>query len=439
MAADPADARAPGVARSRRMRLAIGAALVLLLLLASLAILLQPRRATGLLLRGVGHALGLEITAKGANDYRLRGTPTLVLRDLVAREPGAATPLLRASRLYVSLPWSTLRARGAVLDATRLELDAPVLDLPALQHWLATRPPSAEKRLPSLESGLRVRDGSVLGAGWRVDDVAIDVPRLLPGEPLRARLQGRLRAAPLSVPMDVALAIVRPQSLLESRPTGFAVVGQATVEHGQEWTLPARFTLSGPLRLGEVPSVAPASIGIAASYESGAPRVPFALGAHGPLRFAQALTLAPATLVAYGTRGDATGLVPRLRANAALAWQRRLVLRLDGALASWPAAWPALPAPLDRSTSPLPFALDYAGTPDFADLARLRLARDATRFDARFRLPAVLQWIDAGAASPLPPLPPLDGTLSAPRLDIAGAQLEGVEASFDDEATPGVR
>jgi hypothetical protein len=95
-----------------------------------------------------------------------------------------------------------------------------------------------------------------------------------------------------------------------------------------------------------------------------------------------------------------------------------------------------LPAPLDRSTSPLPFALDYAGTPDFADVARLRLARDATRFDARFRLPAVLQWIDAGAASPLPPL---DGTLSTPRLDIAGAQLEGVEATLDDETLSDVR
>lgn len=437
MAADPMpDARAPDVARSRRRRLAIGATLVLLLLLAALALLLQPGPATGLLLRGLGHALGLEITASGASDYRLRGTPTLVLRGVVAREPGAATPLLRASRLYVSLPWSTLRARGAVLDATRLELDAPVLDLPSLQHWLATRPPSAEKRLPSLESGLRVRDGSVLGAGWRVDHVAIDAPRLLPTESFHAQLRGRLHAAPLSVPMDAALVISRPRSLLESRTTGFAVAGQATVEHGHEWTLPARFTLSGPLRLGEVPSVAPARIGIAANYESGATRVPFALGAHGPLRFAQALTFAPATLVAYGTRGDAADLVPRMRANAALAWQRRLVFRLDGALASWPTAWPRLPAPLDRSTSPLPFALDYVGTPDFADVARLRLARDSTRFDARFRLPAVLQWIDAGAASPLPPL---DGTLSTPRLDIAGAQLEGVEATLDDGTLSDVR
>lgn len=436
MAANPTpEARASGAVRPRHTRLAIGAILVLLLLLAALAVVLQPKPATGLLLRGIGHALGLELTAKGASDYRLRGTPTLVLRDVIAREPGAA-PLLRASRLYVSLPWSTLRARGAALDATRLELDAPVLDLAALQHWLASRPPSREKRLPSLEAGLRVRDGTLLGAGWHIEGIAIDASRLLPAEPLHARLQGRLRAPPLSVPIDLALAIVRPQSLMESRATGFALAGRATVEHASDWRLPAQLMLSGPLRLGDAPVIAPARIGIAATYESGGTRVPFALGAYGPLRFAQALTLAPATLVAYGTRGDATDPVPRTRANAALAWQRRLVLRLEGTLAAWPAAWPTLPTPLDRSTSPLPFAFDYAGTPDLAGIARLRLARDATRFDARFRLPAVLQWLEAAGASPLPPL---DGTLSTPRLDIAGAQLDGVEATLDDEATPDVR
>ena len=430
------EARAPAAARAQRTRLAIGAALALLLLLLVLALVLQPRPATGLLLRGVGHALGLEITAGDASDYRLRGTPTLVLRDLVAREPGASTPLLRASRLYVALPWSTVRARGAVLEATRLELDGPVLDLPALQHWLATRPPTAERRLPSLEAGLRVRDGTLLGTGWRVDGVGIEAPRLQPAAPFHARLQGRLRAPPLAVPVDLALAIARPESLLQSRATGFALVGRITVEHAPDWRLPAQLTLSGPLRLDDTPSLTPARIGIAATYASGATRVPFALGAHGPLRLGPTVTFAPATLVARGTRGDGVDLVPRLRAQAALAWRQRLELQLRGTLAAWPTAWPALPAPLDRSTSPLPFTLDYAGGPDFAELARLQVARDAARFDGRFRLPAVLQWIDAGGASPLPPL---DGTLSAPRLDIAGAQLEGVDARFDDEATPDVR
>src|SRR5699024_9388480 len=98
--------------------------------------------------------------------------------------------------------------------------------------------------------------------------------------------------------------------------------------------------------------------------------------------------------------------------------------------ATWPQDWPALPPPLSASTSPMAFALDYTGRIDFADLAALELQRDATRFDARFRLPAVLAWLDAGATGSL--LPPLQGSLSTPRLEIAGATLEGVEVGLDD-------
>ncbi|HET6434697.1 MAG TPA: hypothetical protein VFG18_03205 [Xanthomonadaceae bacterium] len=404
------------------------------LLLLALLILSRPQRATALLLDRVGAALGLEITATGHNAYRLRGTPMLELRDLVAREPGAQTPLLRADRVYVAVPWSTLRARGALLDATRLELDGPVLDLPALQHWLATRPPSEETRLPSLREGLRVRDGVVQGAGWRVEGIALETRSFRPDAPLRAQLRARYLAPPLSVPMDVALALGRLDALLDGKASGLGIAGRVSVEHGQNWRLPARVLLSGPLRFEPALAVAPLRAGIAATYEAGDTRVPFALGALGPLHFDDAgVALAPTTLVLHG-RGAAadTSLVPRLQARGRIAWTQRLDLQLRGRLAGWPQAWPALPAPLDASIAPLPFALDYAGAPDFADLARLRLARDATRFDGRFRLPAVLDWIDRFATGN--PLPPLDGTLTTPRLDIAGARLQGVEISVDDDA-----
>ena len=59
-----------------------------------------------------GQALGLEISA-GEFDYGLRGSPQLVARDVSARVPGADTPLVEAERVFISLPWSTLRARGA--------------------------------------------------------------------------------------------------------------------------------------------------------------------------------------------------------------------------------------------------------------------------------------------------------------------------------------
>jgi len=132
----------------RRLALLLGAGIVLLLLLALLLrYVLQPERVAGFVLDSLGKSLGLEITATGTSEYRLRGTPTLVVRDVVAREPGAATPLLRAQRAYVSVPWSTVRSRGESLDITRIELDAPVLDVTALQHWLASRPPSRTRML----------------------------------------------------------------------------------------------------------------------------------------------------------------------------------------------------------------------------------------------------------------------------------------------------
>jgi hypothetical protein len=402
--------------------------LALLLAFALLAIvlwLLPSPRVTGLLLGRIGASLGLELSVGGASEYRLRGTPTLVLRDVVAREPGGATPLFRASRVFLSLPWSTLRARGAVLDATRLELDAPVVDLPALQHWLATRPPTKEKRLPGFRDGLRIRDGRLSGDGWRIDDLAIDARHFEPSTRFDARVRGRYIAMPLSMPMDLSVSLARPDALLRQRATGLGVAGTLAIEHGRDWRMPATLVLSAPLRLADTIDLAPARIGLVARYDAGATRAPFALGVRGPLRFGDAIVLAPATLALHGRGAPGTDPVPALRAQVILAWQQRLVLQLRGTIAQWPSAWPALPAPLDASHAPLPVALDYAGRVDFSDPATLALSREATHFDARFRLSDVVAWIDA--ADHGSPLPPLDGRLVTPRLDIGGVRLDGVE------------
>jgi uncharacterized protein involved in outer membrane biogenesis len=149
--------------RRRIVLIVIAVALLLLALL--LRIALQPEHATGLILDQAGKALGLEITAS-SGEYQLRGTPQLVLHDVIARQPGAK-PLLRAKRIYLSLPWSTIRARGSDLTVRRVELDAPRFDLPAYQHWIATRPPSA-RRIPTLTDGLRIRDGRIDNDDWDV-------------------------------------------------------------------------------------------------------------------------------------------------------------------------------------------------------------------------------------------------------------------------------
>jgi hypothetical protein len=427
----PPPASAGGEAkRGRRWIIAI--ALIALALFA-LRWLAQPPRVSALIVNRVGAALGLQISVRGASEYRLRGTPMLVLRDVTVREPNADRALLLARRIYIALPWSTLRSGGSDLTAKRIELDAPQLDLPALQHWLATRPPS-KARLPTLTDGLRIRDGVLVNDDWRIDAIQTDIPALSPTRPLRARLRGRYLAAPLTIPVDLAVAVVHPQALIEAGTTGFATHGRITIERARDWRMPATIALSGPLRLGKDDlRITPARLGMAATFEAGDTRTPFALGVHGPLHFDEATwTLAPAG-IALRARGDAeTAWIPTLDAHGSLVLGRHLTIQQEGTIAQWPQTWPALPPPLGQSKSALPFVLSYDGAPGFTDIASLQVQRDATRFAGRFRLLQMLDWIDQTQGTPLPPL---TGTLTTPQLEISGAQLEGVEIEFGDDET----
>jgi hypothetical protein len=421
---------------TRRSRTLLVLALVAIALLVALLWLSRPQKVAAIITARVGAALGLEISAGGTSEYRLRGSPMLVLRDVTVREPGVKTVLLSAQRIYIALPWSTLRAGGNDLIAHRIELDSPRLDLPALQHWLATRPPS-EKRLPKLTDGLLIRNGEIANNDWHIDGIHADMPLLDPLRPLRARLRGRYLDAPLSIPVDLAVTIIVPEALVIAGTTGFATYGKVTIERGKDWRMPATITLSGPLRFGEDElHITPARLGTAANFETATTQVPFALGLHGPLRFDEATwTLAPAGIALRRRDDSDSDPIPTLDAHGTLALGRELTLQLDGALAQWPQSWPALPSPIGESRSPLAFALRYDGSPGFVDVASLQLQRDATRFDGRFRLPQVLEWVEQEDVTPLPPLA---GTLTTPELEIAGARLEGVEIEFDDyEATGG--
>lgn len=410
--------------RGRLARVAIVVVILLLLVVIAGSYLLQPQRASALLLDRVGKSLGLKITASGQSSYRLRGTPQLVLRDVVAQRPGDAVALLRAERVFVSVPWSTIRARGSDLTVQRIELDTPILDVPALQRWQATRPTSEETRIPTLIDGLRIVRGRIDNNEWRIDDIAVDLPSLAPDKPLSAHLQGRYLDPPTTLPFDFDVALTKP-----ANDAGVALIGKATLE-GEDWKLPAHIHLSGPLHLGDGDvSMVPAKVGISTRYLSAGSNLPFTLGAAGPLHFNEGVwALDPAALILHGG-----GMIPDATANGALALGRRLVLRLHGEIAAWPDAWPALPPPLSASTSPMDFSLNYVGRVDFSEAASLAVHRDDTTFDAQFKLPAVMDWINADVAGS--PLPPLQGRMQTPQLDISGATLEGVEIEFSDDTT----
>ncbi len=413
------------------MLIAGAVAIVLLALLLSLRFALQPERVTRLLLDRTGRALGLEITASGIGEYRLRGTPMLVVRDVMAREPGAAKPLLRAERIHLSLPWSTLRARGTDLTVKRAELDGPVLDLPAFRHWLSTRP-TGESRIPTLTGGLRVTNGTLDNGNWSIDAIDIDMPKLAPGKPVNAQVRGRYVDPPRRIIFNLAVALSQP-----AKRAGFAAVGPVTVQ-SNDWSLPASIKLSGPLLIDDdAVRLTPARLAMAARYKSASNKsasndIPLALGLSGPLQFKDSVwTWAPAGVA---LRGE--DRVPDLSAHGALAYGRALVLELDGNIPAWPDAWPALPPPLSASKSRLSFGVRYNGKADLTGVAALRLSRDTTRFAGRLRVFDVSKWISS--KPPTSPLPPLDGVLTTPALKISGAQLDGVEITFDDPDIPAI-
>ena len=397
---------------------ALAVALWLLLLLA-----LPSARVVPALLARIGTSMDLEISARGDSGSRLGARPTFVVRDLVVREPGAERPLLQARRVLVALPWRTIRDLGDPLELVRVELDAPELDMAALQHWLATRPPG-DGRLPTLTRGLQVRDGRVEGGEWRIEALSLDLPQLRDNAPVRARASGRYMDASMRAPFKLATTLQRPAS-----GRGFAVVGAVTPTR-DGWQLPVRVTLSGALHWDDALALLPARFGAGGRFISGDTDIPFSLGLHGPLRaHGDAWSLLPASVALGGG-----GLVPELDARGRLALGRRVLLQLDGRIAQWPADWPALPPPLGASQQPLALSVSYLGLVDFSAPLSLRVVRDDLRFEGRLDVPGLVAWASDMKRGSL--LPPLSGTLEADAMEISGARLEGVSIELEDEEAP---
>ena len=413
--------------RRRKIALLVIAAVVLTGALV-LRCLINPGYLVPAVLDLAGKSLGLEITASGIGEYRLRGTPQLIARNVVAREPGAKAAVLTAKRVFISVPWSTLRARGRDLVANRLGLDAPVLDVAAFQAWQSRRP-SSETPLPTLSKGIGIVRGQVIGDGWKIDNVDADLQSLAPEKPVRAHLRGRYAGDGISAPIDVHVTLTKPGS-----GAGVGIAGQVALESA-EWRLPSQITLSAKLRTENGLGLQRAMLAMKSRYVSGDTSLPFALGIAGPLQIDdRGLSLQPVGLALRGQQAiptlDAAGQFSL--GNSSLGSSLRI--ELDGSLAGWPSAWPALPPPLGHSTSPLPFVLAYDGPSNLSGIAALKLQRDDTVFDGRFHLFEVMDWIDASAQGSA--LPPITGTLKTPELEISGATLEGVEVQLEDPSMP---
>jgi hypothetical protein len=342
---------------------------------------LQPERLLPRVLARIGEQQGLRIAFSGEADYVLRPEPRLRLEGVsVAATGGEAW--LRARRIDISLPWATLTGGEPVI--TRLELEAPDIDLAGYRRWQQSRPPEPFE-LPTLRSGLRLRDGTLRGEAWRLEQLELSFPHLAEGQPLEAEFAAVLRHPDLS---------------LEGR---------------------------GSLQLERAGLQSPYALDLQGRWLRD-PAVPLRLQARGAFDARERIELqaAPFRLTAAEPLVGAEGEL-RLESGEGLK------LALDTRLPRWPAHWPALPAPLDRETGPLAIGLDYAGPGDFA--APLRLVADygPSRFEGELVLADFRAW---QAAPPGDPLPPLRGRLLTPALEIEGIRLEGVDVEFGATEEP---
>ncbi len=415
--------------RGRRIA-AITVLVVLVGIVIAIGWVSRPARLSGLILDRVGSSLGLQITAAGPSEYRLRGVPMLTVRGLTVIQPGASTPLLVADRVYLALPWATLWAGGDDLSIRRIELDGPRLNLQALQTWLATRPEGGPTRIPTLTDGARIVRGQLDAGDWSIDRINLSTDRLHAEKPLAARLSGRLLSGTTAAPFDLQIALTRP-----AVDAGVGIVGIATVRNGQS-RVPLALRLSGVLRDGDGGAgLDAARVGATVrSFNDPSntePQLDLAAGLAGRVRYGEnGLLIAPLGVALRGR----DGMPKTIDASGSLALDDALSLNLQGDIGDWPSDWPALPTPLADSHSPFPFVLEYAGAPDFSGETHLQLRRDETRFDGYFRMPELSAWLDQLTSGT--PLPPLRGTLETPRIEMAGTTFSGVRLELDDDDPP---
>jgi hypothetical protein len=382
---------------------------------------LEPERLAATVLARAGDALGLELAIDGTPEYALRPEPRLVLPNLTARMPGATTPLLTATRVEVSLPWSTLTGGDAVV-ITRVQLDRPVLDLAQWWAWQATRPAGEPFELPTLTNGLSVTDGRLLGDGWSVDALRVVLPELRPDAAVAVVVSGTLTRAADTTTFDATIAADRAAATtpLLINAEGEHVAGTTKIPYATkiDGTLDARG----------------AAIRFSGGIETTGRLQQPAVDAAFELAIAGDFALADGDLaiesLEIGLDGESP--LPDFYATGALAYGELTKIALRGELTQWPESWPALPPPLVDANAPLAFVLGYTGAANLAAPLTLDLERDDTTLHSVLVLPDVLAWLDAEDAGLLPPLA---GELNTPALTIGGITLEGVRIKvIDDES-----
>ncbi len=157
-------------------------------------LLLRPERFT-VFLQSRAQAAGLDLELAYPAIPTLLPHPAIGLQGLTLSVPGASQPILVADHGEVELPWSALFRRNAGI--AWLQLDAPRVDLEALQDWIRNLPPGTFARAPSLpriNAGISIFHGSLVGHGQQpwLDELNINAGALYPGRNFHLDMAGTL-------------------------------------------------------------------------------------------------------------------------------------------------------------------------------------------------------------------------------------------------------
>jgi len=339
---------------------------------------LEPHRLTALVLEQAGASLGLDLSYQGDPDYAFRPEPRLLIPNLVVRDPADGKLILSAKRADISLPWATITGDDPII--TRIQLDGPSLDLPALRRWQASRPPTPFK-LPTLLRGVHVLDGTIMDDGYRVSNLEFDLAHLQASVPAEAKASGHFTDGETVFDFDTAIRLKTP-----GLASDFSLQAKGSLQHSPK---PLTYTLE-----------------VVGRYQSDA--------------------------AGFSVTGDSLALagespLPRLKGQARLLVAEPMQVSFDGVLGDWPKDWPSLPAPISAQATDLSLRLSYEGASAFTDPIRVHLQKDATLVDASVRLPEIQGWI---AATEGTPLPPLEATVKTSKIDLDGIRLEGVEVDL---------
>ena len=181
----------------RRILLVLGGVALAAVLVAVVvvSVLLRPDRFTAML-QAQAHSAGLELNLASPASPTLFPRPALDLNGITINAQDAGVPILLAARGQLALPWRTLLGGPTVIS--QLQIDAPRVDLEALQAWLAAlpaKPQHAPANIPRIDTGVSISRGSIVrGDQLLLGNVSLDAGSLISGQPFPLSLSATTAA-----------------------------------------------------------------------------------------------------------------------------------------------------------------------------------------------------------------------------------------------------